>query len=920
VPWPTSQDYNEAVQNPAVCFADPELRRGRAAANSLGLPMPCSGNFADVYHVTGPGGAWAVKCFTRQVAGLRERYAAVSTFLERARLRFMVDCRYLTEGVRVRGQWYPVVKMRWVDGHLLNEFVRDSLDRPTLLDRLLHLWVRMARRLRVAKMAHGDLQHGNVILTPEEGRVSHTVKLVDYDGVWVPALAGRRSGEVGHANYQHPQRLREGTDSPEVDRFPLLVVATALCCLRVAGRGLWDRWDNGDNLLFKQADFAHPHQSKLFAELLRLPDAEARSVAAQLMAACQKPLEQTPLLEEVFARRPAAVAAPTAGPSYLAPPPVRVAPQGQVPPIVAPPAAVPPVQEEQPGPGTSVQPEPEVPVYAPVWIPQPRKQAAIVLVLLVVFLLAILIGAVLVSALKPGPETGSGAVPKQEPGPLAGANLAPAENPIAAPGPDQPPEMGPPIVPPGPPPGPAPPPAINPKPPQPAEPNPPANPGKPPAPPVANPPIEKRNPADRGPPEKFSDNIARGVQALKAMQTADGCWPAESVDATTKVGATALAGLTLLECNIPGEDPSVARAAEAVRAAALDLRHTYSLALNILFLDRLGDPKDIPLIELMGLRLVAGQGEVGGWSYRCPEVIPRNDCELQVKRRGELMAGGKMPRVGEGGRTANDLPAYIQEGLKKILTTPNRDMPQGGDNSNTQFAALGLWTARRYGIPVEIAMSRLERRFREGQNPDGGWSYQSAHVGAASTPTMTCAGILALAISYGLVGEGRKARDPAKDQQMTLALSALGSCIGQRIAKAEHKDYYFLWALERVCVILNRQKVGNTDWYEWGSAILVKSQDADGLWRGDFARCGADTCFALLFLKRANLARDLAPRLPQNEPKPEPNPKAPPPRGGVGAPPRAPAGGPGLRPGAGPGGFPPGFTPRQGFRGGKSGP
>jgi hypothetical protein len=422
LPWPTSQDYNEAVQNPAASFADPELRQGRAVVNALGLPMPCSGNFADVYHVTGPGrAAWAVKCFTRQVPGLRERYTSVSSHLQRRRLGFMVEFGYVTEGVRVRGQWYPVVKMRWVEGHLLNEFVRDSLDRPTLLDRLLHLWVRMSRRLRGADMAHGDIQHGNVILVPDEGGASVAVRLIDYDGMWVPALQGKPSGEVGHSNYQHPQRLREGSYGPEVDRFPLLVVAAALCCLRVGGRGLWDRYDDGDNLLFKEADFADPHHSQLFAELLQLPDAEARSVVAQLMAACQKPLEQTPLLEEVFAKRPSAVAVPLSvgddfapptvrmspqsksdgppvvaarpsGPSYFETPPVRGRPQPAGPPAHAePPAAVPPVQEEQPELETPGEAEPDIPVYPAEWHPQGRKKAAVILVLGLPMALAILV-------------------------------------------------------------------------------------------------------------------------------------------------------------------------------------------------------------------------------------------------------------------------------------------------------------------------------------------------------------------------------------------------------------------------------------------------------------------------------------------------------------------------------------------------
>ena len=73
--WPLSQDYNEAIQSAAACFSDPELRQGEPVTNALGLPMPCSGNFADVYAVNcaSTNSKWAVKCFTRPVAGRGER-------------------------------------------------------------------------------------------------------------------------------------------------------------------------------------------------------------------------------------------------------------------------------------------------------------------------------------------------------------------------------------------------------------------------------------------------------------------------------------------------------------------------------------------------------------------------------------------------------------------------------------------------------------------------------------------------------------------------------------------------------------------------------------------------------------------------------------------------------------------------------
>src|SRR5690242_15465902 len=106
--WPLSQDYNEAIQDPHSSFADVELQAGEAVTTALGIPMPRSGNFADVYEMRCPSGArWAVKCFTREIRGLRERYAEISKYLHRVNLPFMVDFQYLDQGIRVHGQWFP---------------------------------------------------------------------------------------------------------------------------------------------------------------------------------------------------------------------------------------------------------------------------------------------------------------------------------------------------------------------------------------------------------------------------------------------------------------------------------------------------------------------------------------------------------------------------------------------------------------------------------------------------------------------------------------------------------------------------------------------------------------------------------------------------------------------------------------------
>lgn len=299
--WPLSQEYNEAVQDPRGNFSDAELKTGEAATNALGIPMPRSGNFADVYEVRCPSGRrWAVKCFTREVHGLRERYAEISSYLHQVNLPFIVDFQYLERGIRVRNRWFPILKMQWVEGFVLNEFVRDNLDRKPILLALEQIWVRMARRLRKAELAHGDLQHGNVLFVPANSANSLAVKLIDYDGMCVPSLAGKNSGEVGHPAFQHPERLRTGVYNQEVDRFSLLSIAAALHCLTIGGRSLWERYDNGDNLLFRQADLQAPAESPLFRELMYIDDPQTRLLVTELYRACQGPLSHVPLLMDLL--------------------------------------------------------------------------------------------------------------------------------------------------------------------------------------------------------------------------------------------------------------------------------------------------------------------------------------------------------------------------------------------------------------------------------------------------------------------------------------------------------------------------------------------------------------------------------------------------------------------------------------------
>src|SRR5262245_49330281 len=133
---------------------------------------------------------------------------------------------------------------------------------------------------------------------------------------------------------------------------------------------------------------------------------------------------------------------------------------------------------------------------------------------------------------------------------------------------------------------------------------------------------------------KINDAIDRGVRFLQATQTRSGTW---STNNQHVIGYTALPGLTLLECGVPPTDAAVQRAALLVRRSAATLDATYEVALSILFLDRLGNPADKPIIRMLAARLIAGQATTGGWSYKVPKLTQAEQTQmLSVLRQLDL--------------------------------------------------------------------------------------------------------------------------------------------------------------------------------------------------------------------------------------------------------------------------------------------
>src|SRR5262249_15835723 len=144
--------------------------------------------------------ARAVRCFLMDVPDQYGRYKYVIRYIGSGYIRYVIGFRYLEQGIRIQGAWYPILKMEWVDGSSLDRFVDASHANRRVMYAVSERFRHMGSILQQAGVAHGDLQHGNIMVTADD------LRLVDYDGMFVPELQGEASHELGHPNYQHPLR------------------------------------------------------------------------------------------------------------------------------------------------------------------------------------------------------------------------------------------------------------------------------------------------------------------------------------------------------------------------------------------------------------------------------------------------------------------------------------------------------------------------------------------------------------------------------------------------------------------------------------------------------------------------------------------------------------------------------------------
>ena len=344
-------------------------------------------------------------------------------------------------------------------------------------------------------------------------------------------------------------------------------------------------------------------------------------------------------------------------------------------------------------------------------------------------------------------------------------------------------------------------------------------------------------------PEQVNAAIDRGAEALWAHQKEINKkgWGGFG----SNLGYDALVALALVHSNYHKKSPEFDAELRAM-LARIDppAMGTYGAGVLAMLIEAYGDGTYLPKMKQTVRCLVESQGPQGSWGYtaKAPEALLKDPVAEKV-----LQIRGGVPLEGEGaaGEVMKRQGEYHTD--------------WDGDNSTSQYALLGLWSAARSKVNVEPeAWKRALKIFRERQTDDGGWHYQTH--GGYGYGSMTCAGICSVALARHHLGEAAPAEDPAVERGLAWLVNHFS--VSKHPESSDNHLFYYLSSLERVGRVLDTEFIGPHEWYPLGARFLIDKQQPDGTWKGfgDEERPVLASSFALLFLTRATATLNVDPK------------------------------------------------------------
>ena len=281
--------------------------------DKYGEPYRSSGAFAVVFKMKDEqtGKCYALKCFTEEQEGRAEAYRQIAEELEYVDSSYITSVKYLEKELFVDSncddEEFPVLLMDWIEGETMETYIAANYTDTHAMAMLCYRFCKMAAWLRSQSFAHGDIKPDNIMVRPDG-----TLTLVDYDGMFVPAMKGQKSPTVGTKDFSHPLRTIDDFDET-IDDFALASIALSLKAISL-NPSLLQTYGASDRLLFSAADYLDLSKSNTFTALQGLlADEEAITLMSMfLLASAKKDLSmcsfrlfglQKPKEEEVWSTK-----------------------------------------------------------------------------------------------------------------------------------------------------------------------------------------------------------------------------------------------------------------------------------------------------------------------------------------------------------------------------------------------------------------------------------------------------------------------------------------------------------------------------------------------------------------------------------------------------------------------------------------
>ena len=262
--YPLMSEYVSAIRDASDNLV--ELAHLVPVLDDHGAPYRSSGAFAVVFKMKDEqtGKCYALKCFLEEQEGRAEAYRLIADVLDCIDSSYVTSVKYLEKEIFVDSSCeedeFPVLLMDWMEGETMETYIANNYQDEYAMGMLCYRFCKMAAWLRSQPFAHGDIKLDNIIVRPDG-----TLTLVDYDGMFVPAMNGQKSPAIGTKDFSHPLRTVDDFDE-SIDDFALASIALSLKAISMNST-LLDTYGASDRLLFSESDYRTPSSSKAISAL-----------------------------------------------------------------------------------------------------------------------------------------------------------------------------------------------------------------------------------------------------------------------------------------------------------------------------------------------------------------------------------------------------------------------------------------------------------------------------------------------------------------------------------------------------------------------------------------------------------------------------------------------------------------------------